>query len=355
MINKINVIEITQPIGTFYVGKIASKDLLKVTTVNRRMDVSDGIQRDLSKIRVKEIAAYCEDPDATFPTPIILSVNTSESEKITVDECNNFHFEFDGEKRFAEILDGQHRVDGIRENPKADFELLVVIMFDLTQEEKAYIFSTINSNQAKVDKSLIYDLFELNETRSPYKTCHDLARILNSNPQSPFFNRLKMLGKKTSENESLSQGTFVTYLLPLISRNPKDDTIKLKKGWQLKEDSYIPFRNMFIEDRDELILKVLINYFDAVKSVFRDEWNNPNNYILSKTTGFGALIKALKTFYDYGIQQKTLTYEFFKDQLSQSKKTLLELNLELTSKDFPSNEHQQTELSRIFTKHIIDK
>ena len=97
---------------------------------------------------------------------------------------------------------------------------MVVVMFDLTEEEKAYIFSTINSNQTKVDKSLIYDLFELSKTRSPHKTCHEIARIMNSDKNSPFYGKLKMLGKKSDKTAILSQGTFVNYLCRLMSNKP---------------------------------------------------------------------------------------------------------------------------------------
>lgn len=77
-----------------------------------------------------------------------------------------------------------------------DFNLPVVLMFNLTMEEKAYVFSIINSTQTKVSMSLIYDLFDLSKTRSFQKTAHEIARSLNKMNNSPFFNRLKMLGKK---------------------------------------------------------------------------------------------------------------------------------------------------------------
>ncbi len=350
MIKQIQVFEINQPIGTFYLGKMPAKDLLKITKVNRRIESEFGIQRDLSIQRTREIASYCEDPDATFPTPIILSITSSKTEQIIPGDI--LSFQYNDEDAFGEILDGQHRVSGIKENGVINMDLIVILMFDLTQEQKAYVFSTINSNQMKVDKSLIYDLFELSETRSPYKTCHDLARILNSSPDSPFYNRLKMLGKKTKDNESLSQGTFVTYLLQLISRKPNDDVIKLKKHWRLNDDPYLPLRSFFINGNDEIILKILLNYFRSVSDVFKEEWEDPTKYILSKTTGFGALIKAFKDFYAEGLERKSLTYEFFYNQFIQSKNTLEKNGLQLTSECFPSNEQQQILLKEYLVKHL---
>jgi hypothetical protein len=105
-------------------------------------------------------------------------------------------------------------------------------MIDATEEQKALIFATINGKQTKVPASLIYDLFAVTKTRSPYKTAHEIARALNSTPTSPWYRRLKMLGKKTAPGsaESLSQGTFVKFLLPRISSEPDLDMNLLKQN-----------------------------------------------------------------------------------------------------------------------------
>ena len=125
MIKSIDVIEIEQPIGTFYLGKMSSTDVLKISNVKRRFEKENGIQRELSFSRVKEIAAYCNDPDATFPTPIILSVNSSDTEKIISNGI--LQFQFDDKKIFAEILDGQHRVYGIKENSQMELDLVIIL------------------------------------------------------------------------------------------------------------------------------------------------------------------------------------------------------------------------------------
>ena len=226
--SSIYMIEVNQPIGTFYLGALKASKLIGITKTNRR-ELGEGVQRELSKARVKGIQQYCQDPDATFPTPIILAIETTGKTYIQESKSAKgiYEFVFSEDSTIAEILDGQHRIEGIRSCETVDeLELPIVIMCDLTEEEKAYVFSTINRNQVKVDKSLIYDLFELSEKRSPYKTCHEIARILNSKPSSPFYRRLKMLGKKGGVTESLSQGTFVEYLCNLISRKPKEDMIK---------------------------------------------------------------------------------------------------------------------------------
>lgn len=355
MIIKLHMIEITQSVGTFYVGKIKSSSLINISKTIRRNE-SNGIQRELAQKRVKEIAKYCEDPDAAFPTPIILHIKGEDI--VSLEPIAGFgdlyELAIDDQQQFAEILDGQHRVEGIKYANGFEFELMVVVMFDLTEEEKAYIFSTINSNQTKVDKSLIYDLFELSKKRSPHKTCHEIARIMNSDKNSPFYGKLKMLGKKSDKTAILSQGTFVNYLCRLMSNKPQQDMIDLKNGIEIKDDERYVLRKYFKDKRDDIILKLLNNYFGAVSSVFSEEWENSKEYILSKTTGYGALLKAFPTFYKKGVQNKKLTQEYFEMEFKKVKTFLEKNNIELTSKDIPSGEHGQKKLAEIFIQGADD-
>lgn len=345
MMHKICVFEIEQPIGTFYVGKIKSDTLIRITKTVRRIE-SEGIQRELSEKRARDISKYCEDPDATFPTPIILAVNETDVENISTNIPGIYELSFDDGCAFAEIIDGQHRIEGIKLANDFVTDLLVVLMFDLTEEEKAYVFSTINSTQTKVDKSLIYDLFDLSQNRSPYKTCHEIARILNSEQDSPFYDRLKMLGKKSGGGTTLSQGTFVNYLCRLISRNPQEDMIDLKKGRKLRNSDSLIFREYFIDERDDIILKILKNYFNAVAEVFPEEWRNTSKYILAKTTGYGALLKILPYFYQKGLAAQKLSQEFFAQEFLAVKDGLQKQGIELTSTCIPTGEHGQSYLAK---------
>ncbi len=349
---KIYLIKISQPIGTFYCGKIFSDDL-KIIASPQKRDNTGGIQRRLRAERIKDISQYCEDPDATFPTPIIIAIDESNNLK----KLENDIFEYDldmNEKIHAEILDGQHRLYGIIDSKK-NIELPIVIMFNLTEEEKAYIFSTINSNQQKVDKSLIYDLFELSRTRSPYKTCHELARLFNSNNSSPFYGRLKMLETRESENETLSQGTFVRYVLNLVTDNPQKDYIDLKSGKRIKyENASCPLRYYFLNNQDEVIYLILSNCFSAAKNVFREEWDNPKRYILTKTTGFGGIVKFLKSALPMIFKgSKDLTIAAFEKIFKNVKNDFSIQHIVLTSSFFPPGEMGEKKLAEYINNAFI--
>lgn len=344
---KIYMLEIRQPIGSFYVGKMAATDIINISSVSRRKG-EQGHQRQLREKRAREIALYCKDPDATFPTPIILAVGDDDfkNKECAIPEITCF--EYDETKCFAEILDGQHRMAGIRESGNFDYELPVIIMFSLREEQKGYVFSTINGNQAKVDRSLIYDLFDLNETPSPYKTCHHIARIMNSDLNSPFYRRLKMLEKREDRLETISQSTFVTNLCDyLISKSSQEDEINIKRNIPLKDNSRLPLRKYFIQGKDEVILRILMNYFGAVSTVFHEEWSNPDKYILTKSVGFEGLISALTVLVPAGEAIGDLSKEHFIDVFSKFKENLTENKIELTSKAFPSSSQNANQLSKM--------
>ena len=354
----INYVEINQPIGVIYYTKMMSNNILSLTKFNRALfevsqnDTNDGYQREPSSERIKNIALYCNDPDASFPTPIIISANSNSVEFNY--EKNTITIKEDSE--FGEIIDGQHRLLGIQKS-EIIFELPVVIMFDLTKEEKAYIFSTINSNQVKVPTSRIYNLYGLSKKRSPYKTCHEIARALNRDENSAFYQRLKMLGKKTHEQSTISQGTFVKELLKLISSNPQEDEIDLKNGETiagLKAINY-PLRAFFINEKDNMIYKIMMNCFNALADVFEDEWNEPDDYILSKTIGYTGIMRSLKSLIYYGMRKKNLNYEFFENIFTKFKNYLKDNNLELTSSDFSSSSKNASQLSKmiLYSNKII--
>lgn len=324
-------IEVTQPIGTFYLTSLAASDLISQVRISPRTTSSDDnedVQRSLNLGRVKEIAHYANDPDATFPTPIILSVNSGH---VRLDESTIEFFpqtDIDGKATIGELLDGQHRVRGLQRAAEegtdlSSFDLPLVVMLDLDAAEKAYVFSIINSKQTPVSKSLIYDLFGLTQQRSPYRTCHEIARAMNLDEGGPFFRGLKMLGKRESPTEMLTQGSFVKYLLRLISSKPDRDLIALKRGEDVPPDDSLPFNAFWRNGKDEFILLALTNYFGAIKQVFPDEWD-PRSYlpqpgveggretpVLRRTVGYEALMRALRAIWPDIRQTRDLSMAAF--------------------------------------------
>jgi DGQHR domain-containing protein len=229
--------KITQPIGEFYVGAMKAKDLVEIAwfdirQLDRRQGNVDsylGIQRRLNEARVKELAQYVNTVDATFPTAVILAVDEVCASASPLD-CSpatggNFYQltlsnrpgEFDDSetvlfREIARVIDGQHRIAGLKDyTGEADaFQINVAVFVGADIADQANIFSTVNLAQTKVNRSLVYDLFEYAQSRSPEKTCHDVAILLDREKGSPFSLRIKRLGTATEGRSAETLGQSFT-------------------------------------------------------------------------------------------------------------------------------------------------
>jgi DGQHR domain-containing protein len=300
-------LEVQQPIGTFYIGIIDAAVLTRITYTDvrriadepREVETYLGIERPLNQKRVAELKAYVETVDATFPSSVILAVDAADA---YYDGPRNLLVVRDKEN-VARVLDGQHRIAGLEGYGDGVFQVLVTIFVDIDIEEQALIFATINLEQTKVNKSLVYDLYEYAKQRSPQKTAHNIAVLLDREIGSPLRGKIKILGTARDRGETISQAQFVDMLLPLMSADPRRDRDQLKRGREIprasrSEEQILVFRNMFVDGRDAEIARVLWNYFSAVEQRWQRFWRDvvPGN-VLNKTTGFRALMQVLPAVY----------------------------------------------------------
>lgn len=348
-------IAVTQPIGTFYVFSSSAKDILHYLSVSRRglsPEEKFKVQRSLDEKRQREIASYVTNDEATFPTSITIN---ADSEKILIIETNSglravIGRELDeqdksfddedilllhtanGDRRFvaldniepvAEIIDGQHRFEGLRmaiNDAEYDhelsqrlnkFELTLSIMFDLIPEQCAKVFVTINATQRKVDSSHIADLFALHSTRSPQRVCHLIAATFNELEDSPFLNGLKMLGKRVHSDQYLSQGSFIKYLMTLLPKANESGELSPVKNRDIERESR-PLSDFYYKSDDETIGQILLDYFYVVSEVYETAWEtDKDNYLIRKTVGFSALIKFLRKILPKLISKNMYTYDHF--------------------------------------------
>lgn len=303
---QISCVEVTQPLGTFYAGVGDSEDLVRITwadlrriaTEKRDVETYLGIERPLSSERVAQLKEYVHSPDATFPSSIIVAVD---SEDTQYDEDSQTLRLRDG-PNVAKVLDGQHRLAGVNQFGSR-FDLLVTVFVDMDIESQALVFATINLEQTKVNRSLAYDLYDYATTRSPFKTAHNIVRSLNDLEGSPFKDKIKILGVAGDPEETISQAVFVNALLPMIARDPVRDRNILKRGGKIDRPDPADrlrfiFREMFIDNRDDEIAQVIWNYFAAVAGRWGEYWTQSRRgYVLNRTTGFNALMQFLPLAY----------------------------------------------------------
>lgn len=323
---QVKAIKVKQPIGTFYIASIKASELKKIAYADmcklsgkKEMDLAGmhdvsvdeymGWQRKLNNDRVKDIKQFVQQPDACFPTGIILSVD---------EDCSRWHEEesilelFPNKKtpleRVARILDGQHRLAGL-EDFTGDFDLNVSIFTGLDVAEQAYIFSMVNLAQTKVNKSLVYELSGSAKRRSPQKLCHQIAVALDATETSPFHQRIKRLGCATPgrEGETITQATFVRSLMELLTANENEDRRRYAEGEQLDPGGSCKtvLRQFMIDEKDMELTKIIYNYFLAVKQRWPKSWgSNERGQMLNKANGFMALMRFLREIYPQVEKQK---------------------------------------------------
>lgn len=409
---KMKYVTVEQPIGTLFFGSLSVKEICKFTTIKRRTssNSNEAIQRKLDKKRLKAISLYSDSPDSIFPTPIILS---GSSYLVDIDENFLSIKDIINEEDKFNIVDGQHRLFGIQDSPNGgNYNLPVAIILNTTLEEEAHIFSIINGNQKPVARSLIYDLFSHTDKRSFERTGHIIAQELNSDNESPFYQRLKMLGftekfdkddafhkiqyyinnlngknliikdyfnsvlnhlssyndviaenfiRFLEENPNstkhdiqnylildsiptLSQGIFIDILLEYITNDPNLENQLLRKNvpLELKNNSKFIFREYFLNKQDNMIYKVIKNYFNAIKYTYPKEWSDSKNYILAKSTGYMALMRLLPDIFE-DAKNNNFSEEYFKS-VFRNIKNKLPLDFSFSSQQYGSSKSGASKL-----------
>lgn len=309
---RIPAIEIEQPIGTFFVGVMEAQDLVEVSvadirTMTNELDSYMGIQRRLSPPRIKELKSYVTTYDATFPSSVILAIKEenanwdAENSILEIFPSENIEYE-----KIAKILDGQHRVEGLKGLQGKKFQMSVSIFVGTDVATEANIFATVNLAQTKVNRSLVYDLFDYEKFRSPQKTAHHVTVALDQQEDGPFYHRIKRLGSATAGRyqETLTQAAVVEAVIDFISNDPMKDRDSFLRKYGLEKPSReelekFPFRGLFFREHDEEIALIIARYFGAVRDKWPSSWDDTSRQgnVLPKTNGFKALMRFLKPTY----------------------------------------------------------
>src|SRR6266550_2142821 len=113
-------------------------------------------QARVDRKRVDILEKYVNTVDASFPTGVILAVDGEDAEY----DRKKGTLTLRRDKEIAKIIDGQHRIAGLKALTKGKtFEVNVTVFVDADLEDQALMFATINLQQTKVSKSLAYNLF----------------------------------------------------------------------------------------------------------------------------------------------------------------------------------------------------
>lgn len=325
---------IEQTIGKFFVCKMTPNLLRWIAKkdINRYENLEE-IQRERKISRLKEIREFIYSKEyATFPNSFIISV--SNDSEFDTDE-NKLRIPYREEEAY--ILDGQHRLFWFKDD-ESKFEILVSVFIGLDKFHQAMIFANINWEQEKVNKSLVYSLYGFSEERTPELISYSIISSLNKEPTSPWVGKIKILWKWDG---TLSLAPFYEKLLEEIKVGVFQSYYQQDKEqfkWFINSDSKLYF--------------VLEDYFNAVKSLFPNEWEN-KEFILNKTTWFNAFFKLLVDIFN---NKSYNQHPYFNQPSIDSFKQFLSnipANISpLTSTNYPSGATWQSKLYKELKENI---
>lgn len=204
-----------------------------------------GFQRLLSTARAKKLAAYIidglEKKDAFLPTSILIATDKN----IAFNSANNtIEIDIDEIGPFS-VVDGQHRVEGLRMAAEKDvrvldFELPVNIAINLSKIAQTTHFLIVNTTQKSVEKGVeqriiarltalikVEDIPNLPKwilktvQKGEDQKALQYVDFLNSEKDSPWFNKIEMANEDNKES-TVQQKSFVKAIKNyiLVANNP---------------------------------------------------------------------------------------------------------------------------------------
>lgn len=124
-----------------------------------------------------------------------------------------------------EVIDGQHRLWAFDEQElPGKFSLPVVAFYGLDISWQAYLFWTINIKPKRINASLAFDLYPLLRTEdwlerfeghAIYREtrAQELVSALWAHPDSPWYQRINMLGETGQKQPMVSQAAWIRSLM----------------------------------------------------------------------------------------------------------------------------------------------
>ncbi len=134
-----------------------------------------------------------------------------------------------------EVIDGQHRLWAFEEQIEGQYDLPVVAFHGLDISWQAYLFWSINITPKRINASLAFDLYPLLRTEdwlekfeghSVYREtrAQELTEALWSMPDSPWYQRINMLGESGLEFKMVTQASWIRSLMATFI-----------KGWEVRK------------------------------------------------------------------------------------------------------------------------
>jgi len=250
-------------------------------------DQVDALQRKLVKRKVDDIENSMSKEKVCFPNSIIVNLNPEFSKNILLkedgcieialpidDNLSNYENLEEKEGRIGYIIDGQHRIEGLKKFPNL---ILPVVMFLNLDDTIAFkTFADINEKQEKVSKILLnYIRWEIKDYSDDLSSiAFDITKALNENRESPLLKKVKLYEDET--NKWITSPTLQKLVKSVIDEN--------SPIYQFSKDKKI---------------KTLVDYLNAWMKLYPEQWDNfgRQDYVLTKAMGITIMFKLFPNLY----------------------------------------------------------
>ncbi len=283
-----------RPDVNLYVTAISLKDLLgRFDSDTYSSDNPSGYQRPVTKSRLRKISHYVREEEGTLPTSIVLCVRQPHRARFESADGASGTLTIDAGVPMW-VVDGQHRLYGLRRALEkdrakwlADYQLPVVIVDGIDAYEEMRTFHVINTRQKGVPTDVVdRHLLTMREAEGPALIEREgeknylrgratlLADRINDDESSPWRGLIRMPGDPPKPEYMLKQHSFVTSLEPVL----RDGFVKRVS--------------------DEEAAQLLLNYWNAARSIWKTAFETPKDYVLQKPLGAGVLHQILPDILD---------------------------------------------------------
>ena len=278
---------------------------------------SGGYQRILIPDKLKKIREFINnDSQIVFPTNLTLVLNS---------ECEVHNSKLHIPSKYAsiDVIGGQHRLFSYASSSERiqDEALLIAtaIKFNTcdTQQISKYAaqtFITINSEQTKVKRDLIYLIsYDVLDDKTPESIAAKILKMCDSKPNGILTGifALRAFIKKNKLNQTPIPIISIVRELARIFKTENLKKIRFALGRQTEDlnESKFPI---------QIGRQLLEHYFSQVKYVFPDDWENVDSLLMC-TKYIGAFIKLLETFIE-----DRLTIQEMHEELREVKQNIIQ-------------------------------
>jgi DNA sulfur modification protein DndB len=304
---RVPFVEVHQHDKSFVVAKLPAEALVRIAYASVRgvHDEDGAVQRVLNTRRISAIKDFTL-AGGHYPAAIVLNWVNKDSALERADS----HLSVPVVERSAQLIDGQHRVAGLKsaieERPEvASLEIPVAIYEGLSTKECADIFLAINTEQKPVPRTLVFDLYGIADDSivdSAAARARDIAVALNDDDDSPYFDQIKLPGSPRRKG-GIALSTAVTALKPLV-----------------EEKGDFEQRGIF---ELEIQKKIVKNLFSALKEIYGNRWDERDNAFMY-ASGFAGAIDFLRTkLLTHGQKTGKFTKESFRAVIQMDESDLI--------------------------------